>query len=124
MLKTVKTEGKEIVLRGIGKMFFEGGIPLQISITGCLKKGLTVSYLHVADDLLKNNMSSDTVINRVETTFSDCGVSINKDMLVLFCNSTYEQQREIIFTYLWGCRWDDVRSGKNKKPLQILNDMI
>ena len=93
-----------ICLKGVGKMFYQDGFPISMSITELNKKGIEVSLLHVADECLKNGWEEKTVIKKMQEDFKDSGDMQNKldiKLIEKFCYSNYEDQREMIFNYLF-----------------------
>lgn len=92
---------KKICLKGVGKMFYENGFPISMSIEYFKEKDIEVSILHVADECLKNGWSTKTIISKFKEDFEDCGKKLNIKELEIFCNSEYETQREILFKYLF-----------------------
>ncbi len=120
-LLIVNINNENICLRGIGRLFYEKGLPISISIEKLKEYNIKVSILHVADECLKNGWSIKTTINKIKADFDE---DINKDnvfdfdLLDKFCNSTYEEQREIIFNYLFKTKElaiDWLRAIKNIK---------
>ena len=57
-------KNRKVIIRGIGKLFYQDGLPLSISIESCKKQGLEVSLIHIADELIKNGWSSKTIKNK------------------------------------------------------------
>ena len=122
-------EGKTICVKGIGKLLYQDGYPIILSIEALRKQGIEVSILHVADELLKNGWSTKATINKLNAEAGECINNEERSLIKLddvekFCNSTYEDQREMIFQYLFGCTTNDVREGKNKKPLEWLRTTL
>jgi hypothetical protein len=122
-----KFGGRTICFGGIGKMFYQEGFPISMAVSELNKKGVEVSILHVADECLKNGWSAKTTYNKLKAYFEDDidGNSKNIDWQKLehFCNLSndpyfknggYEEQREMIFQYLFGLSTDDVRNIINK----------
>lgn len=105
---------RAICLKGIGKMFYQDGFPISMSVDEMSKKGIEVSMLHVADECLKNGWSAKTTISKLREDFE---IKTDWDLLERFCNSTYEEQREMIFEYLFGVSTNEVRSGQKEEPL-------
>ncbi len=122
MSEIINIENRKIAVSGIGKAFFQDGYPISLAIEGCLEQGVEVSILHVADECLKNGWSTKTILSKFNEDFADGGDKSKLDLVQLekFCNATYEDQREMIFNYLFNCSTSDVRSGKNTKPLEIM----
>lgn len=106
-------------LKGVGKMFYQEGFPVSVSISELKKRGIEVSILHVADECLKNGWSAKTTYNKLKADFEEDIDKENKydlSMLEAFCWADYESQREMIFQYLFGASTDDVREAKTKGP--------
>ena len=95
----VKVGNREIVIGGLGKLFYQNGLPLQISIENCKKRGLEVSLFHIADEFLKNGWKNKTVISKLR---DELDRSYNLEEVINFVESDYETQRETIFQYLFG----------------------
>ena len=94
---------KKIVLDGVGKRFYQDGIPISITIEDCNSEGVEVSMLHVADELLKQGWKPKTVLNKLEEEKSLDIINV-MDMANVkeFCFADYETQREMIYNYLFG----------------------
>lgn len=97
----IETKGKKICIANIGKLYYESGMPISMSVQFMSDKGIEVSMLHVADELLKNGFTPDRVCNILEQDAQDGHTNIDIELMRKFCNSTYEQQRKMIFTYLY-----------------------
>jgi len=127
---------RKIVVKGVARMFYESGFPISIAIDEFKSMGIEVSLLHVADQCWDNGWSPETIIKKLK---GECGIDINKSMssidwseLEYFCNlldqpnrsnGGYEESREMLFKYLFGCSHEDVRSGLNTQPLDWLNNV-
>lgn len=98
--------GRLIAIKGIGKMFYQEGFPVSMSVSELKKKGVEASIFHVADECLKNGWSSKTTYNKLKADFVDDIDKNNYDAesLEKFCYAEYEKQREMIFNYLFGSR--------------------
>jgi len=97
--------GRYVCIKGIGKLFYQDGLPISISISYLKEKNIEVSLLHVADECLKVGWSPKTTYNKLKNDVLDDIDSNNIDLKLLekFCFSEYEEQREMIFQYLFGC---------------------
>ena len=127
--KTMFREGKPpLIVAGIGKMFYEQGFPLHISFDILKERGFEISLLHVADELYKHGWKDKSIINAIASDFPE-----SRDLIKQFCavgRSTgevksitdlppgreyiyseggYEEQREMIFKYLFS----DVDAAKS-----------
>lgn len=125
-MRVVTIGDRKICIAGIGKLFYQDGYPISMAVSEMGKKGIEVSILHVADECLKNGWSAKTTYNKLISDF-DTDIDknkIDKDHLKLFLNSDYEAQREMIFEYLFGCSTNDVRSGKNREPIDFIKSIL
>jgi alanyl-tRNA synthetase len=99
-----KNNDRKICVKGIGRLFYEHGLPISVSVSELKSKGIEVSIIHVADECLKNGWSAKTTLNKLKADFEE---DIDKeniydlDLLERFVYSDYEQQREMIFKYLF-----------------------
>lgn len=92
-----------ICLKGVGKLFYQDGFPISISISELKKKDIEVSILHVADECMKNGWSAKTTFNKLKADMEEDIDHNTYDLKLLeqFCYSSYEEQREMIFKYLF-----------------------
>lgn len=115
----VETIGdKTYVLEGIGRMFYQDGYPIPMAVNNCREKGWTVSYLHLAKELL-NEWTPKTVVAKLKGEFQDTIEGDEKpdfELIEKFCNSEWEDRCEMIFQYLFGYTTDDIRSGEKPIP--------
>lgn len=87
---------RKILIKGVGKLFYERGLPVSITIDEMSKKGIEVSIFHVADECLKHGWSKETTYKKLkEDLFYDFPTL--KD----FIFADYEKQREMINEYLF-----------------------
>ena len=107
--------GRKIAIKGIGKLFYQDGFPISMAISELKNKGIEVSMLHVADECLKNGWSPKTTINKLKADFEDDidRNEIDVELLEKFCHAEYEDQREMIFNYLFSSREEAVNKFKN-----------
>lgn len=107
---------RKIVIKGVGKLFYQEGFPISMSVSEFKKKGVEVSIFHVADECLKNGWSAKTTYNKIKSDFEDDidGNKIDTKQLELFCYSDYETQREMIFQYLFNSESSVVSKDKEK----------
>jgi hypothetical protein len=110
-MKYIKISDRKIIISGIGKLFFQDGFPISMSIQEANSCGYEVSILHVADECIKNGWSGKTTFNKISADFQD---DINKNnfdfkLLKTFCDADYERQREMIFQYLYGCDYKQTK---------------
>ena len=126
MLITTIINNKEICIKGVGKLFYESGFPISITVSELKKKNIEVSILHVADECLKNGWSAKTTFNKLKTDFEEDIEKNEYDLQLLekFCNSTYEEQRELIFQSLFETTTNNVRNKINIEPLKWLKENL
>ena len=121
------------VVKGVARLFYEGGFPLSLCIEQFSSQGIEVSLLHVADQCWSNGWSPSTIMKKLK---GECDLDINKSMVGLdwnriekFCdlidqpkrsNGGYEESREMLFQDIFGTTYEEVRSGKNTSPLEWL----
>lgn len=104
-----KIGGRLICLRGIGRMFYEKGFPISMSISVLKERDIETSILHIADECLKHGWLPETTVKKLKYEIEDAIIgddeSIKKidiSLLERFCYVSYEDQREMIFQYLFG----------------------
>jgi len=96
---TIEAFGDRVIcIRGIGKMFDQDGFPIQMAIERLKKENIKVSMFHVADELLKLGWKCKTVESRLSEDYE--GETLLED-LKTFIWASYEEQREMIFEYLF-----------------------
>lgn len=118
MIEIAEINNKRIAVKGVARLFFEQGLPISISAMELERKGVTVSYLHIADELIKANWSDKAIINKLNEELVYFGIECDMDLVKHFLSLTYEASREVLFSYLFGCNWDSVRNGENKEVLE------
>jgi len=99
----IEVGNRTICIKGIGKLFFESGFPISISLEMLGKENIEVSIFHVADECMKNGWSSKTTYNKLKADFADQIKENNIDWneLKKFCNADYVTQRQMINEYLF-----------------------
>lgn len=119
MVKRFIVDNRDIVIGGIGKMFYQEGFPISMAISHFREKNIEVSMLHIADECLKHGWSPETTIKKLKGDFEDDidGNTYDTQTLERFCYSTYEEQREMIFQYLFGTPSNDFVNGDSKMDL-------
>lgn len=112
--EVIEIDGRKIVIRGIGKSFYQDGFPIAMAVSMFLEKGFSVSLFHLADELLKNGWSPDRVMKTLsaelaDTIQGDQKIYFDPMSLSVFCHADYEAQRLMIFDDLFG----DVQKAKH-----------
>lgn len=117
-------DDRKIVLKGVGKMFYQDGFPISMAISEFKKKGIEVSILHVADECLKNGWNSKTTLNKLKADFEEDIDGNDFDIATLekFCNSNWEEQREMIFQYLF--KIPSKGAEKNPTIVKFISDKL
>ena len=104
MIDNIIEVGNRIIcIKGIGKLFFESGFPISISLEMLRKENIETSIFHVADECMKNGWSAKTTYNKLKADFADQINDNNIDWTELkkFCNTDYVTQRQMINEYLF-----------------------
>jgi len=83
-------------------MLYEQGLPIGMGARVVIEKGFEVSWLHVADELQKNGWPKEAIISRLREETADSAITCDMDGITSFVNAEYEEQREMIFRYLYG----------------------
>ncbi len=105
MKDIVEIEDKKIIIKGIGKLYYQEGLPMGIAAQRAIEMGYTVSWLHVADELLKEGWRPDRIIPKFREEIEDDNSSeIDIKAIEKFVYSTYEEQRQMIFNSLFSSR--------------------
>ena len=115
--KIEKFGERTICIGGVGKMFYQDGFPISICVSKMKEKNVEVSILHVADECLKNGWSEKTTFNKLKADFEDDidGNKIDIEQLEKFCFASYEDQREMIFQYLFGFSSNEAINDSEKR---------
>ncbi len=101
MIESTIIGDRAIVIKGIGKMLYQEGLPLGISAIECNKQGYEVSWLHIADELLKEGWIQQAVLSRIKEEMEDDNQGVDIEKIKDFIYAEYEEQREMIFDYLF-----------------------
>lgn len=114
-LRVDKFGDRKIAIAGIGELFFQHGFPISMSIQELKKEDIEVSILHVADECLKNGWSAKTTYSRLMADMEEDieKTDYNLVQLELFCNSTYDHQRKMLYNYLFTTKEEAVKKVKN-----------
>ena len=106
-------DNKTICIGGIGKMFYQHGFPISVSVSELKKKNIEVSFLHVINEFWNNGWSWKTIeakLNGEMEVDIDKSLVLDMDYLKSFydCleqpkrkNGGYEESREMIYQYLF-----------------------
>lgn len=116
--KIINIGNRNIVIGGIGKSFYQDGLPLSISIPELIRKGFDVSILHIVDEFIRNGWSTDTILSKLKEEVSDGGLNVDLQLIKSFCESSYEDQRSMIFESLFS----DVEMAKKWLKSQLIKE--
>lgn len=97
----MQIDDRKIIIRGLGRMFYQEGMPIGIMAKQAMSKGMEVSWFHVVDELLKHGWSEKTIRNKLSEELQDSGTPELIDKVDLFLSNGYEGRRELIFNYLF-----------------------
>lgn len=98
--------GRKICIGGVGKLFFEQGFPISMSIQLLMSKNIEVSILHVVDELINHGWGKETIFKKIKADLEDCmdDKKAAEAILLLvykFLSCSYELQRDMIFQILF-----------------------
>lgn len=101
--KIITVGERNIVVEGVGRLFYQDGFPILMSIKRIKEFGLEVSSLHLAKELLYE-WEPKTVLVKLTAELNETIEGDEKlDLLEIekFCYSNYEDRSEMIFNYLY-----------------------
>lgn len=93
--------GKLIAVKGVGKMLYQEGVPLGITAKFLADKGVVVSWIHIADELLKESWMPDRIVARFVEELQDEKQDISIETIREFVTSDYDKQRSMIFNTIF-----------------------
>lgn len=113
--KFIKIAGRLIIVGGIGKMYYQEGFPMSIAAKEMSKKGIEVSWFHIADELLRNGFKPERALSRIKEDIADSAGECKVDIEAIekFIFATYEDSREMIFNYLFKSREEAMEELRN-----------
>ena len=103
MIKEITIGSRKIIIKGIGRAFYELGYPIGITTLTAIENGYEISWLHIADELL-NEWSPKTVFSKLLGEIDNMiptDERPNVKEIYNFCFSDYDTQRQMIYNYLW-----------------------
>lgn len=119
-------DGKNIALKGVGKMFYQDGFPLTMIASELNKKNIEISPYHLVEELWNNGWEWKTIERKLKEEIEDsieCTINIDIDNLHKFydcleqpkrANGGYEESREMIYNYLFPNTESSLNFVKNK----------
>lgn len=109
-IKVFNYRDRKIVIAGIGKLFYEAGFPISLTLFKLQEQGLELSIFHVASELLDRRWPPETVYSKIKEDIETYGEKriVITQLLYDFIFGDIELQRLIIFKYLF-----------NKSPLEL-----
>lgn len=70
-IEVIEIGDRMICVKGIGKLFYQEGFPIYMSIDILKEKGIEVSLLHIADELYKNGWEPKTILQKLRQELSN-----------------------------------------------------
>jgi len=103
MFDALQVGNRKIIIKGVGKLFYQEGFPISMALSQFNQRGYEVSMLYVADECMKNGWSPKTTMAKLRADFVD---DIDKNLVDLalldrFCHASYEEQRAMMRKYLY-----------------------
>lgn len=94
---------RNICIGGIGRLFYESGYPISMSIANFKKVNIECSIYHIAKECLNNGWSAKTTFNKLKADFEEDieNTDFDEKALEAFCNADYDQQCAMIHEYLF-----------------------
>lgn len=123
---------RTICLKGVGKLFYQYGLPISVSIQKLKEQNIEISYIHMIEEFWDNGWSWQTIESKLKEEIQqdiDKVIDLDFNYLKAFydcleqpkrSNGGYEESREIIFQYLFNTSTDSVRNEENTIPLNWL----
>jgi len=121
-MEMIEIGTRKVVVRGFGKMFYQEGMPIGILAQEAVKKGFEISWLHVADELLKHGWSPETTYKKLREEMTDSGLPTSD--IREFCDKSYEDQREMIFKYLFGKASNDPSCVTDPNIVNVVKEQL
>ena len=108
MIEMTIIDDRIIVVKGIGKAFYQEGFPITMGMSELMKQEypgykLEISMFHIAEECFNHGWSAETVYQRLTADLQDNidDVIIDEDKLKEFIFAEYEEQRQMIFDYFF-----------------------
>lgn len=77
-----KTVDNKPVVSGLGKMYFQEGIPLSVLFDSCQSKDLQPSFKHLYNEMKENGMKRDRIIHLLnENLFESYGKEYRDEVI-------------------------------------------
>jgi len=124
MFKFVEVYNKIICVGGVGKLFYQEGFPIAMTVEEFSNKGIEISFLHLVNELWDNGWGWKTIESKLKGELQDdinnqlSGLDL--ELLKQFydnleqprrANGGYEASREMYFQYLYSVPSQDVIKG-------------
>lgn len=102
--KVEEINGRLVCIAGIGRLFYQEGFPVSMSVAEMRKRGVSVSMFHVAAECLENGWPPETVYSKLKEDIEDFTGQSDDIIPQLneFCFASRDRQKEMIFSYLFG----------------------
>lgn len=121
---------------GVGRFFYQDGIPISLTVSEFEKLGIEVSFFHVIEEFWENGWSWKTIEMKLRGEIDediDKILTLDFDELKIFYdrleqprrkNGGYEESREMIFKFLFGVSTDEVRKGRKSNDFNCFVEML
>lgn len=77
-----KTIDGKIVVAGLGKFYFESGLPLSVMFDSCQRMNLQPSFIHLISELKENGMKSERIVHLLnEHVFESYGKKYRDEVM-------------------------------------------
>ena len=91
MIIVGKTQDGIIVVAGLGKLYFQEGIPLSIIFDGLKSKNILPSFKHLYSELRENGMKHERIIHLLnENVFESYGKQFRDVVISKLTNPSHE----------------------------------
>jgi hypothetical protein len=127
MIKIERFGQRRICIGGVGKLFYQEGFPISISVEKLKEAGYEVSMFHIADECLKNGWTPKTTFKKLKIEIEDDinnVINCNLEELEKFCYAEYEDQREMIFNFLYASREEALEIMRHRMASNFVKDVL
>jgi hypothetical protein len=77
-----KTQCGKLVVSGLGKLYFENGLPLSVLFDGLQRRDLVPSFRHLVTELEQNGMKRERIIHLLnEQIFESYGKEFRDEVI-------------------------------------------
>ena len=80
-----KTKEGVLVVSGLGKLYFQEGLPLSVVFDQCKERNILPSWIHLFKELSDNGMKKDRILHLLNEQVYDSYGKEFRDHVVKFC---------------------------------------